>query len=88
MGKTTKRVLIQCPTLKINITDHLNELKALEGSALEKATNHGMNKKQAKISLQVIKDNIARISDTIELANESMKVTDDQFKKIKNAMMW
>ncbi|XP_057306571.1 uncharacterized protein LOC130644831 [Hydractinia symbiolongicarpus] len=88
VGKTTKRVLTQCPTLKINITDHLNELSALEGSALDKATNQGLNKKQAKISLQVIKDNMVRISDTIELANESMKVTDDQFKKIKNAMMW
>jgi len=47
-----------------------------------------LNKKQIKVAMQNLSDNIGRIKDTISLAGESMKITDEQYKKIKNAMMW
>jgi len=86
--KTTKRVLLQCPTLKINLTDHLKKLNADKNTTNDKLTELGFNKKQCKISLDYFEENLLRIQDTIELADESMGITDEQFKKIKNAMMW
>ena len=86
--KTTRRVLSQCPTLKVNLSDHFNSLRTMQEAATEKATEQGLNKKQIKLALDAFKYNLERIKDTIMLADQSMKATNDQFKKIRNAMMW
>ena len=41
-----------------------------------------------RIAVQNLNEDIEKIKDTIALADESMRITDEQFKKIKNAMMW
>lgn len=86
--KTTRRVLSQCPVLQVSLSDSLKTLTTLNETASNKASVMDFSKKQIKISLQIINNNILRIEDTIALAGESMKATDDQFKKIKSAMMW
>ena len=40
------------------------------------------------MTLDNIKTNISRVEDTLQLIDESLRITDEQFKKIKNAMMW
>ena len=81
-------MIAQCPVLKINISDHLNSLNEIKDIANQKAVEQDLNKKQTKFALRIIKDNMTHIEDTIILADESMKVTDDQYKKIRNAMVW
>ena len=86
--KTTRRVLLQCPSLQVTLSDSHTALVELQGSANSKAAAMDFNKKQIKLCLQFINNNISRIEDTIGLADEAMKVTYDQFKRIKTAMMW
>ena len=84
----TRRVLAQCPVAKVKLMEQSNELEKIRAVAMEKAIEMNMNKKQAKLSVGVVEANMTRIRDASFLADESMKVTDDQFKKVKNAMMW
>lgn len=86
--KRTRRVLSQCPSLKVNLTDQLSVLENESATLQEAGVGAGLNKKQIRVAIQNLNDNLERIKDTIYLADESMKITDDQFKKIKNAMMW
>ena len=86
--KSTKRVLSQCPPLRVSLSDSLVALSELQPGVEEKAVEGGLTKKQVKVCVEQVAENISRIQDTVCLADESMKVTDEQFNKIKAAMMW
>lgn len=86
--KTTKRVIAQCPALKVNLSDYLTSLNELKDTASKRSNELGFNRKQTKMTLDNIKTNISRVEDTLQLIDESLRITDKQFKKIKNAMMW
>lgn len=81
-------MLAQCPVLKTQLSDQLRVLEEESENLLEKGANVGLNKKQIRIAVQNLNEDIEKIKDTIALADESMRITDEQFKKIKNAMMW
>ena len=74
--------------LKVQLSDQCKELERESETLLDKGSSVGLNKKQLKVAVQSLEDNIEKIKDTIALADEAMKITDDQFKRIKNAMMW
>ena len=80
--------MAQCPVLKTQLSDQLRVLEEESENLLEKGANVGLNKKQIRIAVQNLNEDIEKIKDTIALADESMRITDEQFKKIKNAMMW
>jgi len=86
--KKTRKVLSQCPTLKVQLSDQVKELERESETLLDKGSSVGLNKKQLRVAAQSMEDNIEKIKDTIALADEAMRITDDQFKRIKNAMMW
>lgn len=86
--KKTRKVLAQCPVLKTQLSDQLRVLEEKSENLLEKGANTGLNKKQIRVAVQNLNEDIEKIKDTIALADESMRITDEQFKKIKNAMMW
>lgn len=81
-------MLAQCPSLKVLLSEDLQKLKEYASTLQQAAIAAGLNKKQAKVAAQNLSENIERVKDTLVLGDEAMKVTDDQFKKIKNAMMW
>ena len=81
-------MLAQCPVLKTQLSDQLRVLEEESENLLKKGANVGLNKKQIRIAVQNLNEDIEKIKDTIALADESMRITDEQFKKIKNAMMW
>lgn len=86
--KKTRKVLAQCPVLKTQLSDQLSILEEEAENLLQKGVSVGLNKKQMRVAVQNLNEDIEKIKDTIALADESMRITDEQFKKIKNAMMW
>lgn len=80
--------MAQCPVLKTQLSDQLRVLEGESENLLEKGASVGLNKKQMRVAVQNLNEDIEKIKDTIALADESMRITDEQFKKIKNAMMW
>lgn len=74
--------------MKVLLSEDLQKLQDYTSTLQQDAIAAGLNKKQAKVAAQSLHENIQRVNDTLVLGDEAMKITDDQFKKIKNAMMW
>ena len=88
MNIAAKDVLIHCPTAKVTLENAVNQLDSLHDSAFEKGINEGLTQKQCKLQLAKIRDNRTRIKDTISLADDTMKIVDEEYRRIKTAMMW
>ena len=48
----------------------------------------GMSEKYCKTIIEKVRDNEARIKETVKLGEETMKIVDEEYRKIKTAMMW
>ena len=84
----SKKVLIQCPGALNKLRTVEENLSELKFSAFDRAVARGMSQRRAKAAVINIDANCTRIGELMASAMETMTAVDNDYKKIKAAMLW
>ena len=84
----SKRVLKECPGAHNKLKETEVNINELKPSAFDRALAAGYSQRGAKAALANIDSNNERISEAITIAMETMTEVDNNYKKIKAAMLW
>ncbi|XP_066028679.1 uncharacterized protein [Pocillopora verrucosa] len=88
VGAASKKVLVQCPGALNSLRENEDKINELKATAFERATARGMTQRRAKAAVCNIDANCTRIGEAVATAMETMTAVDNDYKKIKAAMLW
>ena len=88
VGAASKKVLVQCPGALNSLRESEDKINELKVTAFEHATARGMTQRRAKAAVCNIDANCTRIGEAVATAMETMTAVDNDYKKIKAAMLW
>ena len=77
-----------CPSCKVALEDVLARIAPVKANVVEIGMSQGLSEKYCKKINEKVENNEARIKETIKLGEETMKILDEEYRKIKTAMMW
>jgi len=88
VNPSCKEVIAQCPICKVALEDVLTRIGPIKANVVEIGMSQGLSEKYCKSINVKVANNEARIRETIKLGEETMKILDEEYRKIKTAMMW
>lgn len=68
--------------------DVLAKVAFVKPNIVEVGMSQGLSEQYCKKITAKVETNQARIKETIKLGEETMKIVDEEYRKIKTAMMW
>ncbi|XP_032242481.2 uncharacterized protein LOC5516669 [Nematostella vectensis] len=86
--QSSKKVLSNCPVAHNRLKETQQKIDKLRVSAFDRAMASGMSQRRARAALANIDANCNRIREAIATAMESMTAVENDYKKIKAAMLW
>ena len=88
VNQTCKDVISKCPPSKVHLEDVLAKITGMRDNAVELGMSQGLSEQYCRSAQVKIRDNEMRIKETIKLGGETMKIVDEEYRRIKTAMMW
>lgn len=88
LNPACKDVTSQCPPSKVALEDVLTRIASMKGNIVEIGMSQGLSEQYCKNIVVKMDKNVARITETIKLGEETMKIVDEEYRKVKTAMMW
>lgn len=88
LGAASKKVLTQAPGALNKLREHEEKINELKITAFDRAVAKGMSQRRAKAAVINIDANCTRIEEALATAMETMTAVDNDYKRIKAAMLW
>ncbi|XP_067051751.1 uncharacterized protein [Acropora muricata] len=88
LGAASKKVLTQAPGALNKLREHEEKINELKITAFDRAVAKGMSQRRAKAAVINIDANCTRIGEALATAMETMTAVDNDYKRIKAAMLW
>ena len=88
VGATSKKVLAQSPGALNTLRENEDKINELKPTAFERAVARGMTQRRARAAVINIDANCTRIGEALAAAMETMTAVDNDYKRIKAAMLW
>eukprot|EP00112_Aurelia_sp_Birch-Aquarium-sp1_P014334 Seg3085.2 transcript_id=Seg3085.2/GoldUCD/mRNA.D3Y31 product="Ras-related protein RabC" protein_id=Seg3085.2/GoldUCD/D3Y31 len=88
VNQTCKDVISKCPPSKVLLEDVLAKIAGIRDKAVDLGMSQGLSEQYCRSVQAKIRDNEARIKETVKLGGETMKIVDEEYRRIKTAMMW
>ena len=88
LSSSAKQVLSQCPGAKVALEEYLQKIDDLSDSLMDICTAHSHSQRGAKAIEANVLANTIRVKEAIDSATESLQAVDEDYKRIKAAMLW
>ena len=88
LGAASKKVLTQCPGALNKLRENEEKINELKVTAFDRAVARGMSQRRARAAVINIDANCTRIGEALATAMETMTAVDNDYKRIKAAMLW
>lgn len=88
IGAASKKVLIQSPGALNKLRENEDKINELKPTAFDRAVARGMTQRRARAAVINIDSNCTRIGEALAVAMETMTAVDNDYKRIKAAMLW
>ena len=88
VGAASKKVLIQSPGALNKLRENEDKINELKPTAFERAVARGMSQRRARAAVINIDSNCTRVGEALAAAMETMTAVDNDYKRIKAAMLW